>query len=158
MQCDHRCCFVVIVRLWSGPGNPTGSQLSRYGPHTHPRTLHSIGTVDRFHCLLVRGIGMPQGCRPTIATEMFSQRVCMETHTHQRISVHASALFRSSRFGCVDCQERTDPLATYGRTSNIATSFRGNTVRRTRIVVLAWLFRRHAITKPTCHASISLSL
>jgi len=92
---------------------------------------------------------MPQGCRPTIATEMFSQRVCMETHTHQRISVHASALFRSSRFGCVDCQERTDPLATYGRTSSIATSFRGNTVRRTRTVVLAWLFRRHAITKPT---------
>ena len=89
---------------------------------------------------------------------MFSQRVCMETHTHQRVSVHASALFRSSRFGCVDCQERTDPLATYGRTSSIATSFRGNTVRRTRTVVLAWLFRRHAITKPTCHASISLSL
>ena len=58
----------------------------------------------------------------------------------------------------MDCHERTDPLAIYGRINSIEASFRWSTVCTTRTVVLAWLFRCHAVTKPTWHATISLSL
>ena len=147
--------------MLSSSGSPTNCHIAI---RTHIREHDTPSeTVDSFRRSIVRNTGVSQAYRPIIATGVFAHHFGGEAPTyacpnHSTVSVHASALFRSSRFGCVDCQERTDPLATYGRTSSIATSFRGNTVRRTRTVVLAWLFRRHAITKPTYHASISLSL
>ena len=158
-RCDHRCYLFIIVELWFSSGNPTESQLSHCSSHTHPRALHSLGTVDSFRRSFARRTSVLKHTDPSSRQERLSimlmrrhTRACLNRNT---MSVHASALDAVLVSGVLTVARGPTPSRHAG-VSVVLWRRCGSTACITRIVVLAWLFLCHAVVKLTWHASTSL--